>query len=43
MDWIHQAQGKDKWKAPVKVVMNLGFHKILGYSQVAEQLVGSQE
>jgi hypothetical protein len=42
MDWIHLAQGKDKWKTPLNVAMNLGFHKVLGYSQVAEQLVCSQ-
>jgi hypothetical protein len=29
MDWIHLAQDRDKWKALVNMVMNLGFHKML--------------
>jgi hypothetical protein len=32
MDWIDLAQDRDQWLALVNMVMNLGFHKILGNS-----------
>jgi hypothetical protein len=32
MDWIGLAQDKDKRRALVKAVMNLGVHKMLGSS-----------
>jgi hypothetical protein len=32
MDWIDLAQDRDQWKALVNIVMNLGFHKMLGNS-----------
>jgi hypothetical protein len=32
MAWIHLAQDGNQWKARVKMVMNLGFHKMLGNS-----------
>jgi hypothetical protein len=30
VDWIGLAQNMDKWRALVKVVMNLRFHTVLG-------------
>jgi hypothetical protein len=32
MDWIDVGQDRDQWRALVKTVMNLRFHKILGSS-----------
>jgi hypothetical protein len=32
MDWIHQAQHRDQWRALVNTVMNLRFLKMLGSS-----------
>jgi hypothetical protein len=43
VDWIHPAQDWDHWRALVKKVMNLRFHKILGNSLVTERLLTSEE
>jgi hypothetical protein len=32
MDWIDMAQGRDRWKVLVHVVMNLQVHKTWGIS-----------
>jgi hypothetical protein len=32
MDWIDRTQDKDRWRAVVNAVMNLGFHKMWGIS-----------
>jgi hypothetical protein len=29
MDWIHLAQDKDRWRAFMNMVTNLGFHNML--------------
>jgi hypothetical protein len=38
LDWIGLAQDRYRWRALVKAIMNLGFHKILGNCRVAAQL-----
>jgi hypothetical protein len=41
-DWIGLTRDRDMWRALVNVVMNLGFHKMLGNYQVATQLTAFQ-
>jgi hypothetical protein len=42
MDWIHLVQFKDKWQATWIWYWTFGFHKILGISWLAEELLASQ-
>jgi hypothetical protein len=32
MEWIELARGRDRWRAFVNALMNLGFHKMWGIS-----------
>jgi hypothetical protein len=32
MDWINLARDRDQWRALVKTVMNIRFHKMVGSS-----------
>jgi hypothetical protein len=43
MDWIDLAQDRDQWRILENKVVNLWFHRMLGNSRVAAQLVASQE
>jgi len=43
VDWINLAQDKDKWQAFVSMEMSLRFHKMWGISDLAKELLGSQE
>jgi len=43
MDRICLVRNRDKWRAVVYTVMNLGFQKILGIYLLAEQLLDSQK
>jgi hypothetical protein len=38
MDWIDRSHDRDQWSALMNIVMNLGFHKMLGSSWVAVQI-----
>jgi hypothetical protein len=43
MDWIDLAHDRDRWRAVVNVVMNLGVHKMRGVSWLAEDLLASEQ
>jgi hypothetical protein len=43
MDWINVAQDRNQWKVIVNMIMNFGFHNILGSESVALKLAASQE
>jgi hypothetical protein len=38
VDWIRLAQDRDRWRALMNSVLNLGFHKMLGNYRVSKQL-----
>jgi hypothetical protein len=41
--WIHLSQDRDQWWALVNTALYLGFHKMLGISALAPQLLDSEE
>jgi hypothetical protein len=43
VDSIHLAQVTDQWRVLVNTAVKLGFHKMMGISCVAEQLLASKE
>jgi len=43
VDWINLAQDKDKWQAFVSMEVSLRFHKMWEISDVAKELLSSQE
>ena len=43
MDWINLAEDKDKWQAFVSMEMSLRLHKMQEISDLAKELLGSQE
>jgi hypothetical protein len=43
MDWITVAQDRERWRAFVNALMNLGVQLNTGISLLAEDLLASQE
>jgi hypothetical protein len=41
VDWIGLAQDRNRWRALVNSVLNLGFHEMLGNYRVASRVVFS--
>ena len=43
IDWDDTAQDMDRWRAVLNAKMNFRFHKMQGYSWLAEDVLASQE
>ena len=43
MDWIHEAEGRDKWLHVLNVVIMFGMHKLQQVLWLAEDMLASQE
>jgi hypothetical protein len=43
LDWIYLVQDRNRWWAVLNIVMNFGFHKVVGISWLTVKLLASED